>query len=88
MSTRPLADVLGVNRRDRTTLRLVTGRPLEREEHELSTASLMLQTIREKSDQQEGKVERLKSAIDARCYENSLKLSVALDRLMAKVEPA
>ena len=49
-------------------------------------AARMLDCIRQGADLKPDKVGKLRSAIETHSYENALKLSVALDRLMEKLE--
>jgi hypothetical protein len=53
---------------------------------DLDTARRLVASLRQGRDLREGKVARLRSAIDSNAYENELKLSVAVDRLLEKLE--
>ena len=53
-----------------------------RAEADVAMARRMLQSLRCREDQRRSRVERLKEAIRSNSYENPLKLSVALDRML------
>jgi hypothetical protein len=85
-----------VSRRDRsnlfladpTTLAAAGAIPAGRNPADLDLAARMLDALRQGDDLKTNKVGRLRSAIETHSYENALKLSVALDRLLEKLEPA
>ena len=51
---------------------------------DLALARRMLQALRHRQDQRRSKVDRLREAIRSNSYENPLKLSVAVDRLVER----
>jgi hypothetical protein len=64
------------------------GPPAERDPADLALAARMLDSLRQGDDLRTDKVYRLRTAIETHSYENALKLSVALDRLLTKLESA
>lgn len=66
----------------------VPGRRFPREAGELDLAQRLMESMRHGADLREFKVERLRSAIGSDAYENDLKLSVAVDRLLEKLDVA
>ncbi|HEX8912946.1 MAG TPA: hypothetical protein VF796_11340 [Humisphaera sp.] len=60
----------------------------DRDPADLSLAARMLDALRRGDDQKSNKVGRLRSAIESHSYENALKLSVAVDRLMERLDGA
>ena len=57
-----------------------------RDEADLALARQMLRSLRGREDERRSKVERLREAIRSNSYENPLKLSVAIDRLVEKAQ--
>jgi hypothetical protein len=53
---------------------------------DLDLASRLLGTLRQSQPVREYRIERIQSAIHSDTYENDLKLSVAVDRLLCKLE--
>ena len=66
----------------------VLGSSSRRGAGDLAVARRLMETIRHGGDLREFKVERLRSAIGCDAYENDLKLSVAVDRLLEKLQTA
>lgn len=72
--------------KSKRTIKPPAMRPINgagRTEADRTLAERMLQRLRGGADVRTRKVRRIKAAIKVRSYENSLKLAVAVDRLIA-----
>ncbi len=73
-------------KRKRSTKQTLTREAAPRTPAERALAQRMLQQLRGGTDVRARKVRRIKAAIKVRHYENALKLTVALDRLVGAVK--
>jgi len=70
------------DRTPETPLTLSSAKPAER-----AFVALMLAKLKAGEDLRRAKIDRLKDAILANDYENSLKLDIAADRIVEAMEP-